>query len=175
MDRCEYVPVPEYHVFSGCEDGSIPSRVDDTNVYNLVLDSQYKHKVSIVMAKTMKGQDGLTHKQRLLVDTLVTSGCTITEAAKKAGYSNKESGRVIASRTLRIPKVQEYYRQQVAELGLLGSIPAVKTLVRLSTEAKSDYVKLEASKDILDRSGFKAPSSVQNLPSTNLSIKIDID
>ena len=174
MDRCEYVPVQEYDVFSGCEDGSIPSRVDDTNVYNLVIDIQYEYKVSIVMAKTMKGQDGLTHKQRLLVDTLVTSGCTITEAAKKAGYSNKESGRVIASRTLRIPKVQEYYRQQVAELGLLGSIPAVKTLVRLSTEAKSDYVKLEASKDILDRSGFKAPQT-PNIAAANLSIKIDID
>jgi|TARA_B100000035_G_scaffold252410_1_gene221648 hypothetical protein len=152
----------------------MPPRVDDTNDYKKVLDSQYWHRVSIVMARTMKGQDGLTYKQRLLVDTLVTSGCTITEAAKKAGYSKTESGRVIASRTLRIPKVQEYYRQQVAEIGLLGSIPAVKTLVRLSSEAKSDYVKLEASKDILDRSGFKAPQT-PTIAAANLSIKIDID
>jgi len=153
----------------------MPPRVDDTNVYKIVLDKQYWHKVSIVMGSQVKGKDGLTNKQRLLVDTLVTSGCTITEAAKKAGYSKTESGRVIASRTLRIPKVQEYYRQQVAEIGLLGSVPAVKTLVRLSTEAKSDYVKLEASKDILDRSGFKAPDKVQHSHTGNLSITIDLD
>lgn len=127
------------------------------------------------MGSQVKGKDGLTNKQRLLVDTLVTSGCTITKASEIAGYSKGESGRVIASRTLRIPKVQEYYRQQVAEIGLLGSLPAVKTLVRLTTEAKSEYVQMESAKDLLDRGGFKAPDKVQHSVGGNLTIKIDLD
>lgn len=134
-----------------------------------------RSKVSIVMGSQVKGQDGLTHKQRKLVDTLVTEGCSIAKASQIAGYSKGESGRVTASRTLRLPKVQEYYRSRVAEIGLMGAIPAVKTIVRLAQEAKSDYVKLEASKDILDRSGFKAPDKVQHSVGGQLSVKIDLD
>ena len=54
----------------------------------------------------------LTEKQKKLVDTIVTTGCSIKEAAKTAGYSSKgseEAGRVSASRTLRLPKVTELY------------------------------------------------------------------
>ena len=56
-------------------------------------------------------KDDLTDKQRALVDTIVSTGCSITDAAEKAGYStqvSKESARVSASRTLRLPKVQSY-------------------------------------------------------------------
>ena len=135
----------------------------------------YRSKVSIVMGSQVKGQDGLTFKQRKLVDTLVTEGCSIAKASQLAGYAKGESGRVTASRTLRLPKVQEYFNSKVAEIGRLGAIPAVQTIVRLATEAKSDYVKLEASKDILDRAGFKAPDKVQHSVGGNLSIKIDLD
>ena len=49
--------------------------------------------------------DELTDKQRKLVDTIVTTGCTsIKEAGIIAGYSTKnntEAARVSASRTLR--------------------------------------------------------------------------
>ena len=34
----------------------------------------------------------LTPKQRTLVDTLVTTGCSIKEAAKAAGYSQSAGG-----------------------------------------------------------------------------------
>ena len=56
-------------------------------------------------------KDDLTDKQRQLVDTIVATGCSIKEAAEKAGYSSKgskEAARVSASRTLRLPKVQAY-------------------------------------------------------------------
>ena len=33
----------------------------------------------------------LTEKQKKLVDTIVTTGCSIKEAAKTAGYSSKGS------------------------------------------------------------------------------------
>ena len=99
---------------------------------------------SIVMARTQLGKkDGLTYKQRLLVDTLVATGCTITEASQKAGYSRGESGRVVASRTLRLPKVQAYLQQEVSNKLGLGSVHASSTLLHLIQNGKSEYVRLE--------------------------------
>tara|TARA_Y100000361_G_C11140714_1_gene334903 strand:- start:986 stop:1570 length:585 start_codon:yes stop_codon:yes gene_type:complete len=154
---------------------SVNNIVSESNIYNYLLDNINRSKVSIVMGSQVKGKDGLTNRQRLLVDTLVAEGCSIAKASQIAGYSKGDSGRVTASKTLRLPKVQEYYRSRIAEIGLMGAIPAVKTIVRLAQDAKSDYVKLEASKDILDRSGFKAPDKVQHSVAGNLSIKIDLD
>jgi phage terminase small subunit len=96
---------------------------------------------------------GLTTKQKALVDTLVTTGCSIKEASQKAGYAKGEAGRVVASRTLRLPQVQRYMMEQVASVMGTGAIKASQKLIQLSDSAKSEYVQLEASKDILDRVG----------------------
>ena len=91
----------------------------------------------------------LTEKQRALVDTIVTTGCSIVEAAVKAGYNTKvsrESARVTASRTLRIPKVQDYMKRQIANTIGLGAVTASRKLVELSDNARSEYVQLEASR-----------------------------
>ena len=127
------------------------------------------------MASLVKGKDGLTYKQRLLVDTIVAEGCSIAKASQIAGYAKGDSCRVTASKTLRLPKVIEYMNSKVAEIGRLGTIPAIKNMVRLATNAKSEYVQMEASKDLLDRGGFKAPDRVQHQVGGNLSIKIDLD
>ena len=121
----------------------------------------------------MKDLD-LTDKQKALVDTIVATGCTITEAAKKAGYSTRESGRVTASRTLRIPKVQDYMKRQIANTIGLGAITASRKLVELSGNARSEYVQLEASRDILDRIGLRAPDRVQHQVDGNLKVSIDL-
>jgi Phage terminase, small subunit len=110
-------------------------------------------------------KDDLTDKQKQLVDTIVASGCSIKEAAEKAGYStkgSKEAGRVSASRTLRLPKVQQYMQQRVAQTLGLGAVSASKRLIELSTGARSEYVQLEASRDILDRVGLKAPDRISH-------------
>ena len=123
----------------------------------------------------MSPKDKLTFKQRALVDALVTTGCTITEASQKAGYAKGEAGRVIASRTLRIPKVQQYMMNQISSTIGMGAIQASHMLNALSGSAKSEYVRLEASKDILDRVGLRAPDKVQHSVGGELSIKIDLD
>lgn len=144
--------------------------------YNFLLDMVTEGLVSIVMPRTqLSKKDALTYKQRLLVDTLVASNCTITEASQKAGYAKGEAGRVIASRTLRLPKVQAYLMQEVSNKLGLGSIHASSTLLHLIQNGKSEYVRLEASKDLLDRIGMKAPDKVQHNLSGNVSIKIDLD
>ena len=121
--------------------------------------------------------DELTDKQKKLVDTIVTTGCSITEAAKIAGYSTKKSkdtARVIASRTLRIPKVQQYMMKQVSSQIGLGAVTASNKLIKLAESAKSEYVQLEASKDILDRAGFKAPDKHMDLHACEIKVQIDL-
>ena len=118
--------------------------------------------------------DELTDKQRKLVDTIVATGCSITEAAKSAGYSTGDGGRVTASRTLRIPKVQNYMMKQIANTVGLGAIHASRKMVDLSQNARSEYVQLEASKDILDRVCIRAPDKVQHTLDANLSVNIDL-
>ena len=118
--------------------------------------------------------DELTDKQRKLVDTIVATGCSITEAAISAGYSTGDGGIVTASRTLRIPKVQSYMMKQIANTVGLGAVHASRKMVDLSMNARSEYVQLEASKDILDRVGIRAPDKVQHTLDANLSVNIDL-
>ena len=126
------------------------------------------------MSNRLPSESDLTEKQRALVDTLVATGCTITEASQKAGYSKGEAGRVTASRTLRIPKVQNYMMKQIANTIGLGAVHASRKMVELSREARSEYVQLEASKDILDRVGIRAPARVQHSIDANLRVNIDL-
>ena len=122
-------------------------------------------------------KDDLTDKQRQLVDTIVATGCSIKEAAEKAGYSSKgskEAARVSASRTLRLPKVQSYMQQRIAQTLGLGAVSASRKLIDLSSGARSEYVQLEASRDILDRVGLRAPDKVAHNVTGDIKINIDL-
>ena len=116
----------------------------------------------------------LTTKQKELVDTIVTTGCTITEASQKVGYAKGEAGRVVASRTLRLPHVQRYMMERVANTIGLGAVSASRKLVELSADAKSEYVQLEASRDLLDRAGVRAPERIQHDIQGDIKINIDL-
>ena len=122
----------------------------------------------------MLNQIKLTKKQKSLVDTIVALGCSIKEASAKAGYSDGESGRVTASKTLRLPHVQEYMQQVVRQgIGINATI-ASKRVLDLAQSAKSEYVQLEASKDILDRAGYKPVEKSMSLVQGNISVSIDL-
>ena len=116
----------------------------------------------------------LTEKQKKLVDTLVANGGSVKNASQVAGYSAGESGRVSATKALKTPHVQQYMMQQIADsIGINATIASNK-LLRLASGAKSEYVQLEASKDILDRAGFKAPDKVMHSHVGNVNVKIDL-
>lgn len=124
--------------------------------------------MNMTVAKT------LTAKQMALVDTLVAEGCSIKEAAHKAGYADGESGRVTASKALKLPHVQQYMMQAVTEtLGVNATFAASK-LLKLASGAKSEYVQLEASKDILDRAGFKPVDKSMHLHAGEIKVSIDL-
>ena len=77
----------------------------------------------------MLTQRRITKKQMLLVDTIVANGCSIKEASIIAGYSKGDAGRVTASKTLRLPHIQEYMQQRVREsIGLNATIASRKVL-----------------------------------------------
>ena len=126
-----------------------------------------------IMTKRTSEETKISGKAKSLVDTLVATGCTITEASKLAGYKGN-SARVSASRMLRKPEVQAYMMQEINRSLGLNSAKASAKLVSLSQGAKSEYVQLEASKDILDRAGFKAPEKHQHLVGGDFSINIDL-
>ena len=119
-------------------------------------------------------QLALTSKQARLVDTLLATGCSIKEAAHEAGYASGESGRVTASKALRLQHVQAYMMQRVAESLGVNATTAAARLVQLAQGAKSEYVQLEASKDILDRAGFKAPERHMHMHAGDITVSIDL-
>ena len=116
----------------------------------------------------------LTPKQTLLVDTLVATGCSISQAAVVAGYAKGESGRVSASKSLRLPHIQQYMMMRIQDqLGLNATMAASKVM-NLAKGARSEHVQLEAAKDILDRAGFKPIDRAQVQVAGDIKVSIDL-
>jgi hypothetical protein len=64
--------------------------------------------------------------------------------------------------------------QRVGEsLGLNATTAAAK-LLSLAKGAKSEYVQLEASKDILDRAGYKPPDKQLHMHAGEIKVSIDL-
>lgn len=116
----------------------------------------------------------LTAKQKGLVDTLVAKGCSVREACKDAGYAPDKGGTSTGYRALKLPHVQQYMNQRVMEQIGLSAARAVNQVHRLAGDAKSEYVKLEASKDILDRAGFKPVDRSQVQFAGDIKVSIDL-
>ena len=116
----------------------------------------------------------LTDKQMALVDTLVAEGCSMKTAAELAGYAKGESGRISAHRALKAPHVQQYMMQRMNETFGLTATSALATVRRLSSGAKSEYVQLEASKDLLDRAGYKPIDRSQVQVAGDIKVSIDL-
>ena len=116
----------------------------------------------------------LTEKQTALVDTLVANGCSIKKAAELAGYSKGESGRVSASKALKLPHVQQYMMQRMNEQFGLSATIAAGRLRALVSDAKSEYVQLEAAKDLLDRAGYKPIDRSQVQVAGDIQVSIDL-
>ena len=116
----------------------------------------------------------LTSRQRALVDVMVAEGLPTAQAAVKVGYAEGKSGYVTAHRALKQPHVQQYMMQQIAEqLGVNATLAAAKVM-SLASGAKSEYVQLQASQDILDRAGFKPIDRSQVQVAGDIKVSIDL-
>jgi len=114
----------------------------------------------------------LTTRQQAFIDNLLTNGGNATQCAIKAGYSPK-SAKVEASRLLKHDKVLKQLQTQAMKTLGYRSIQALDTVSNLSASANSEYVRLEASKDILDRAGIKQDQS--DTKSLGNAIQVNID
>ena len=116
----------------------------------------------------------LTRRQASLVDAYVANGGNLTKAAKEAGYAAGESGRVSAQRAMKTAHVKQHMMQVVADEFSKHAPMALGQLAGLSKRAKSEYVQLEASKDLLDRAGFKPVDRSQVQVAGDIRVTIDL-
>ena len=113
----------------------------------------------------------LTPKQKAFCEALVKNNGDIREAALSAGYS-KSNPTQSAYSALQVSHVMAYMQSLVAILLMTKTTGASSTLVDLATGAKSEYVRLQAAQDLLDRVGMKAPDRVQHSVTGELSVSI---
>ena len=69
--------------------------------------------------------------------------------------------------------MQALQTQAMKSLGY-RSISALDTVSNLSQNANSEYVRLEASKDILDRAGIRTEDSQQTQLGNAIQVNIDL-
>ena len=112
----------------------------------------------------------LTEKQAAFVDLYVSTGGKVGIASERAGYADRATG----SKLLRDPKVIKAIQERMVDAIGVHAAAALGTVVKLAKSAKSDYVRLEAAKDILDRAGFKPPDKQLVKLSGDLSVSFDI-
>lgn len=114
----------------------------------------------------------LTEMQERFLIAYVANGGKREAAALTAGYS-KQGARQNAWRLLQRPEaIQALMQLSAAALG--SHVPAaISQVAKLSLRAKSEYVKLEAAKDILDRVGLTAPKRIDLSGALHLAIDLD--
>ena len=120
-----------------------------------------------------------TALQKNLVEVLVAAeaedGISLTEAAIRAGYQGgREAARVSATKALQTSHVQSYLQQRLQDVLKLGAVGAAQTLIHLSTDARSEYVRLQAASTVLDRAGHAKPERGINVSAGELIVNIDL-
>jgi len=115
----------------------------------------------------------LTEKQSAFVQAYVSNGGNGTKAAISAGYA-RSGAKQEASRLIRNPKVQQAIAQEMQSAFGLAAVQAFAQLSRLLTRAKSEYVRLEAAKDLLSRAGYSLTNPLLSRGSSGLTVQLDI-
>jgi hypothetical protein len=114
----------------------------------------------------------LTERQQRFVDAYVTNGGESGPAAAEAGYSTASAVQA-ASQLLRKPLIQQAILKRTMSAIGLQAVPALAVISKLMASSKSDYVRLEAARDLLDRSGFQPPERVDHRLDSGLTVTIE--
>ena len=101
----------------------------------------------------------LTEKQSAFVKEFSLTG-NATQSAIKAGYSAKTAH--AKGHTLR-RELQMHIEDETRRLMQQAVPGALAQIVDLAASATSEQVRLQAAKDILDRSGLKPTERVENI------------
>ncbi len=154
----------------------------NTSVTNQVLEmtianesQQDRYKAGIVPMSDIEkhapiakaSNEKITEAQQELVHIILHDGCNPTEASKRIGRNKSW-----AFNTLKKQHVIEY-RQQLAMMTLGWDATQAMATMRELLNSKSQYVRLEAAKDLMDRAGFR--QDVKTTPSTAVQINFNVD
>lgn len=118
----------------------------------------------------VKGPDGLTPRQRIFVTDYIATQGNGSEAARRAGVS-EASAHVVASRWLRAPAVIDALRTAIGARYVTIAPAMQAQMLKLAISSKSDFVKQQAAKDLLDRAGVAAP--VDRPKSVSITVNLD--
>lgn len=113
------------------------------------------------------GQPNMTDAQADLVHMILHDGCNPTQAAEKLGRN-----KAWAYTTLKKQHVIEY-RQQLAMMTLGWDATQAMATMRELLESKSQHVRLEAAKDLMDRAGFR--NDAPRVANTAVQINFNVD
>ena len=109
----------------------------------------------------------VTEAQAELVHMMLHDGCNPTEASKRLGRN-----KAWAYKTIVKQHVIEY-RQKLSMMTLgWDATQALATMRELLT-AKSSYIRLEASKDLMDRAGMRVDAPRQANTAVNINFNVD--
>jgi phage terminase small subunit len=89
----------------------------------------------------------LTHKQKEFADEFLETGNGVQSALSAYDTKDYSTAGNIASENLKKPKVKQYLEDNAEQAAL--------RVIELSKQGENLPVALNASKDILDRAGFK--------------------
>lgn len=122
---------------------------------------------TMTLSKTLPASRTLTDKQLALVEAML-GGAKTRDAIAQAGYADPSAG----YRALRTEAVQEAIMRG-ARAALVHDVGPALGARRALLESKSEYVRLEACKDILDRAGLKAKGVTDVGASVSITIMLD--
>jgi phage terminase small subunit len=105
----------------------------------------------------------ITKKQKKFADKYLDSGNGAVSALHSYNTQDYNTAAVIANENLKKPNVIEYLKSQAQA--------AAERVIVLAESAENETVRLNANKDILDRSGYKA---VDKVLSTNVNINTNL-
>ena len=114
----------------------------------------------------------LTDMQRAFVRELVSNGGDRTEAAIHAGYS-PHTAREQAYELLAKPHVMQAVLEATM-MEFIGDAPKAQAKLTQLLNAKSEYVSLEAAKEILDRAGLKPVQKHDHRVAGDIQVSIDL-
>lgn len=97
----------------------------------------------------------LSKKEKGFADDYLETGNGVESALKNYDTEDYSSAGVIAHENLKKLKIQRYLADKAED--------ASSMVYKLSQNAENEAVRLNASKDILDRSGFKPVEKTVNL------------
>ena len=99
----------------------------------------------------MRQSDRLTEQRQIFIKEYCALGDHV-EAARRAGYSEK----TVANQACKLKRELASEIREELTLNFISHAPkALQTLKELAESSTSESVRLQASRDLLDRAGFK--------------------